>query len=327
MSLAISIIIPAFNIEGYLPACIDSIVHQVNDEVEVIIVNDGSTDNTGSIADSFALDYDFIKVIHQSNQGVSAARNKAIQESTRKYLVFLDSDDLLYEGFFQKVLELIKHQPDIIEINAKLIDKENKVLRKKIFLLESKKTSFNNTDEAKLRLSKQAKYYLWSRIIRKQLVDDLRFDERISFCEDALYITECYFRAKKIITIDESLYGYRQHDSNATVAKTIHNIDQLTDLSSILLNKIYSSQNEEYKNYYLYLLVNMVHLRKSMYTLELKKIFCDEITVKQIREIKNYYKWSFFKLQNEISWLRRLSITVPKISNMLILLKFYIRNS
>lgn len=322
----ISIIIPAFNIEGYLPACIESIVHQFNDNIEVIIVNDGSTDNSGDIAEMYAQQYSFIKVIHQSNRGVSAARNKAIRESIGKYLVFLDSDDVLYDGFFKKVLELIKSQPDIIEINADLIDKQGRLLHKKVFSFNIERTNSNNTQIAKSRLSKQAKYYLWSRIIRRKLVDKLKFNESISFCEDALYLTECYLKAEKIITVDESLYGYRQHSKNVTAANPINNIDQLTHLLSIINGKIDNSKNKYYRAVFLSLLINMIHLRKSMYALESKNIVCDDVTVEQIRRAKQHYKWSFFKLRDEVTWLRRLSLAAPKISNMLILLKSYINN-
>lgn len=320
-----SIIIPVYNSQDYLAKCLNTIVSQYLASIEVIIVNDGSTDNSSDIADSYAIQYSFIKVIHQSNQGVSAARNRAIRESIGSYLVFLDADDLLYKGFFQRILELIQNQPDIIELNADLIDELGLISHKKIFSFDYVRSITGSTDAAKLRLSKQAKYYLWSRIIKKEIVSHLYFDETIRFCEDALYLTECYYRAEKIITIDESLYGYRQHDSNVTRVKSVCNIDQLTKLCNILKSNIANSQNEQYKTLFLSLWINMVHLRKSMYALEFKKINVDGVTLHQIRSIKNAYKWSFFKSRDKTNWLRRLSITLPKTSNTLILLKYHTR--
>ena len=325
MSLLISVIIPTFNSERYLPACLNSIIDQVDKNIEVVVVNDGSTDSSGDIADNYAIQHNFIKVIHQSNQGVSAARNRAIRECIGSYLVFLDSDDLLYKDFFKKILELIQSNPDILEINADLIDKVGEVSYEKFFLFDNDIDIINSTDAAKLRLSKQAKYYLWSRIIKKKMISHLYFDEKISFCEDALYLTECYCRAKKIIKIDESLYGYRQHDNNVTRVKSVYNINQLTELCYIVKRRIDDSQDEKYKTLFLSLWINMVHLRKSMYALEFKEISTDEVTLHQIRGIKNDYKWSFFKLRDRISWLRRFSIELPKTSNTLILLKYYTR--
>jgi glycosyltransferase involved in cell wall biosynthesis len=323
MSLFISVIIPTFNSERYLPVCLDSIINQIDKNIEVIIVNDGSTDSSCDIADRYAIQYSFIKVIHQSNQGVSAARNRAIRESIGSYLVFLDSDDLLYKGFFQRILELIQNQPDIIEINADLIDEIGLMSYKKVFSFDIDRNTTDSADAAKMRLSKQAKYYLWSRIIRKEIVNHLYFDETITFCEDALYLTECYYRAEKIIAIDESWYGYRQHDSNVTRLKSVNNINQLTKLCNIAKRNVDSSQDGQYRTLFLSLWINMAHLRKSMYALEFKKINSDKVTVQQIIEIKNHDEWSFFKLIDEISWLHRLSITAPKISNVLILLKHY----
>lgn len=327
MPLLISIIIPAFNAERYLSECLDSIVNQIDKSVEVIIIDDGSTDSTGVIADSYALNYNFIKVIHQSNKGVSAARNRAIQEATGKYLVFLDSDDVLYKGFFQKILDLIKIQPDIIEINADLIDEAGTVLYKKVFLLGNTTTSLNNTDIAKLRLHKQAKYYLFSRIIRRELVEDLRFNERIGFCEDALYLTECYFRAAKIITVDQSLYGYRQHATNATKVDASGNIDQLTDLAKIIKHKTIASTDTSYKSYYLSLLVNMVHLRKSMYAIENRRLACDDISLNNINFIKKFSQEACFDKGNSVSWIRQFSILAPKASNLLILVRIFLKKS
>lgn len=323
MSLLISIIIPTFNSERYLPACLNSIIDQIDKNIEVVVVNDGSTDSSGDIADNYAIQHNFIKVIHQSNQGVSAARNRAIRESIGSYLVFLDSDDLLYKDFFQKILELIQSNPDIIEVNADLIDELGLISHKKIFSFDYVRSIIGSTYVAKLRLSKQAKYYLWPRIIRKEMVSHLYFDEKISFCEDALYLTECYCRAEKIITIDEPLYGYRQHDNNVTRVKSVYNINQLTELCYVVKRHIDDSQDKQYKTMFLSLWINIVHLRKSMYALEFQEISTDEVTLHQIRSIKNDYKWSFFKLRDRISWLRRFSIELPKTSNALILLKYH----
>ena len=327
MSILISIIIPVFNVERYLATCLDSIIQQSAIDIEVIIANDGSNDNSGYIADRYTQQYDFIKVIQQSNQGVSAARNRAIQEATGKYLVFLDSDDVLYKGFFQKILDLIKIQPDIIEINADLIDEAGTVLYKKVFLLGNTTTSLNNTDIAKLRLHKQAKYYLFSRIIRRELVEDLRFNERIGFCEDALYLTECYFRAAKIITVDQSLYGYRQHATNATKVDASGNIDQLTDLAKIIKHKTIASTDTSYKSYYLSLLVNMVHLRKSMYAIENRRLACDDISLNNINFIKKFSQEACFDKGNSVSWIRQFSILAPKASNLLILVRIFLKKS
>lgn len=320
-----SVIIPVYNSVNYFVACLDSIVQQSAIGIEVVIVNDGSTDNSANIANNYAQKYDFIKVIHQHNQGVSTARNRAIQESTGYYLVFLDSDDVLYDGFFQQVQELIACQPDIIEINADIINKEGKILDNKVLLLDYNDNSFNNTEIAKKMLSKHSQYYLCLRVVRRGLVEGLKFEEGIRFCEDALYLTECYFKAEKIITINESLYGYRQHDTNVTLVRSVQNINELTNLCNIVKDKIVNSQDNDYKKFLFSLLMNMTHLRKSMYALEFKKIACDNITIAQIKDIRDCYLYLFSDSHNNVAWIRRFSLTSPRLSNSMILLKSYIK--
>lgn len=325
MNVLISIIIPVYNASIYFSCCIESIVKQNPKNIEVIIVNDGSTDNSGYIADFYAQKYDYIKVIHQSNQGVSSARNSALKKAQGKYLAFLDADDILYDKFFQKIIPLIKLQPDIIEFNANSIDQKGTLSKDTIFYLLDSKENLNSTKQSKLIFTQQANYYLWSRITRRGLVENLSFDERIGFCEDALYITECYFRAEKIVTLNQSLYGYRQHATNVTKINTSDNINQLADLAEIIKNRIAASTDISYKSYYLSLLINMIHLRKSMYAIDNQHIACDKITLENIDSAKVLNQGAYLNKESGVSWLRRFSIFAPKTSNFLILLKVFLR--
>lgn len=325
--IVISVIIPVYNVGIYLSDCIDSIVNKNPKRIEVIIVNDGSTDSSGYIADCYKRKYDYIKVFHQSNQGVSAARNSALREAQGRYLVFVDADDIIYDGFFEKILHLIKEQPDIIEINAKSIGQKGVLSKDDIFSFVNAKKELNHTNHAKLMFSQQAKYYLWSRIIKRELVEDLSFDEQIGFCEDALYLTECYFRARKIVILDKPLYGYRQHTNNITKINDLHNIKQLADLTDIIKHKIITSEDTSYKGYYLSLLVNMIHLRKSMYAIDSKRIACDNITLENIKRIQMLRQPANLNEVINVTWLRRFSIFAPKVTNFLILSKVFFKNN
>ena len=93
----ISIIVPVYKVERYLPRCVESIINQTYRCFELILVDDGSPDNCGVLCDEYAEKYDYIKVIHQSNQGLSAARNNAVPISKGEYITFIDSDDFVTE--------------------------------------------------------------------------------------------------------------------------------------------------------------------------------------------------------------------------------------
>ena len=116
----LSIIIPVYNIQDYLSQCLNSICNQSIEQLEVIIVNDGSTDNSGQIADSYAQKYDFIKVLHQSNQGVSVARNNGVEHAKGEYIWFVDGDDWIPKAdTFNKIVKFINKYnfPEFIFLN------------------------------------------------------------------------------------------------------------------------------------------------------------------------------------------------------------------
>ena len=97
--IKLSIIVPVYNVEKYLTECITSLIEKCDDSFEIILIDDGSTDNSGIICDEFKKKSSIIKVIHQENRGLSGARNTGIRHSTGEYLMFVDSDDYLYKEF------------------------------------------------------------------------------------------------------------------------------------------------------------------------------------------------------------------------------------
>ena len=105
---SLSIVIPVFNSEKYLPMCVDSIVKTHSDEYEIILVDDGSTDQSPSICDSYAEKYKNIKVVHQENCGVATARNVGLDSAQGNYVLFIDNDDWINEGELPYLLSLVK---------------------------------------------------------------------------------------------------------------------------------------------------------------------------------------------------------------------------
>jgi glycosyltransferase involved in cell wall biosynthesis len=110
----ISIIVPIYNVEAYLKQCIDSLLAQCMKNIEIILVDDGSTDTSGRICDNYAINDERVKVIHQDNQGLSAARNKGVAYSGGDYIAFVDSDDYVSEYFIERLYTLMmKYKSDI----------------------------------------------------------------------------------------------------------------------------------------------------------------------------------------------------------------------
>ena len=107
MDKLISFIIPVYNTEKYLEECINSILDQINDKCEIILIDDGSTDNSGLICDSYAAINHEIKVVHQENRGLAAARNIGLDHANGEYIAFVDSDDYLDSSCVTKILKWI----------------------------------------------------------------------------------------------------------------------------------------------------------------------------------------------------------------------------
>ena len=118
----ISVIVPVYNVESYLRKCLDSIVGQTYKKLEIILVDDGSTDGSGSICDEYAKEDHRIKVIHKDNDGVSSARNIGIDNVEGKYILFVDADDIVNERYVEILyIELLKHKVDIVFCGIKSI--------------------------------------------------------------------------------------------------------------------------------------------------------------------------------------------------------------
>ena len=117
----VSIIIPIYNSEKYLKKCIDSILEQKYNNLEIILINDGSTDNSGKICDSLAIEDKRIKVIHKLNEGVSIARNKGLEMAKGEYIFFIDSDDYIDENIIKDMISYSRDY-DIVKVSYKFIE-------------------------------------------------------------------------------------------------------------------------------------------------------------------------------------------------------------
>lgn len=201
--MKLSIIIPVYNTLRYLQRCLDSIFAQLTDECEAIIVDDGSTDGSSQTCDTYGLKYVNAQVIHQSNAGVSAARNRGIDFSQGRYLWFCDSDDRLLPGAIEKLLEVIDDKdPEIINFPAVVEDGEEK----RLGLIPAAMSS-DYCHDGPLRCGDPL--YPYAHVIRRDLVGDVRFDERLTLMEDRDFLYRVCVKVRKEVSIlDEPLYAY-----------------------------------------------------------------------------------------------------------------------
>ncbi|OBU14607.1 glycosyltransferase family 2 protein [Photobacterium aquimaris] len=217
MPKLLSIIIPVYNVELYLDECLNSVFSQVKDDVEVILINDGSTDRSGEIIKKYNDEYDF-KYIHQVNQGLSAARNAGLKESSSKYVAFLDSDDILANGIIDKILKEIKiSKIDIYKFKyKKFMDGEN--------FDKTTLPSGNDILISRNDIAEEADFYCWQYVFKRSLFDGMSFDCGRCF-EDQLVIPLVIYKASTCKFIDSIIVYYRMRNLSITNTVELSHVD------------------------------------------------------------------------------------------------------
>lgn len=220
----ISIIIPVYNVEHYLKDCLDSILVNNAFTGEVICVNDGSTDNSGNILAQYAERYNNLKIITQSNGGLSKARNTGLAVATGDYVLFLDSDDMLTSTALKSISKNISNE-DILYFDVKEYIEHTKSFTKQ----EHRRLAHNISGKDYYSTYPTLEPPFWCVCVwgggyrRKFLLDNnLWCQEGISH-EDELFTPKALFYAKKISIIPEPLYIYRRHNGSITAHITPKN--------------------------------------------------------------------------------------------------------
>ena len=212
----ISVIVPVYNVERYIDKCIKSIINQTYKDIEIILVNDGSLDNSGKICDYYAIKDKRIKVIHKKNGGLSDARNTGLDVAKGQYIVFLDSDDWVDKYFLEKLYNLSdKYDADIVCCNFKNVYSENEDL--------------HHSNDIKLYSNMEALNYLytndgikmviaWNKMYKAELFKVNRYPIG-KIHEDEFLTPKLIYESKKIVCTEDELIYYRQTDNSITNSK------------------------------------------------------------------------------------------------------------
>lgn len=206
----VSIIIPAYNSEKYIVDAIESSINQTYNNIEIIIINDGSIDNTEKIIIELIEKHQNIKYFYQLNQGACVARNRGISECNGEYVKFLDSDDVLLPNAIRKQVDIIKtlNENTIIYGNFEVTDEFLKTIEKRD--LSSK---YNENDRSLFS------YFDWNigtstPLLRRTIVEDINgFDISLPFAQESDFIFRLALKKNKFIHLNETIYLNRQHDS------------------------------------------------------------------------------------------------------------------
>ena len=214
----LSIIVPVYNAEKYLEKCLDSIINQTFRDYETILIDDGSTDRSGIICDEYAVKDARFKVIHQKNSGVSSARNTGLDIAQGKYLGFIDSDDVIKNDMFEKMIKVIEENKcDFVICGFDYIDYTGNTIRD----IGNKNHMDRLLDKADLlqmafALNQKVFYgSVWNKLFKADIVKKIKFDETISLFEDWFWMINVYTSSSSARVLKEVCYHYSTDETNS----------------------------------------------------------------------------------------------------------------
>lgn len=205
MNPLVSVLVPAYNVEHFLPQCLDSIVNQTYKPLQVVVIDDGSKDCTLAIAQGYAQKHPYIEVYHQDNAGVATARNTLLSRIKGEYALFVDADDWIEPLTIEFLVEkAVSCKADVVKCNSVVNDTEVKIDYTQKLL----------TQEEAVRLflfHNELNGSLCNKLVKTSLFHSLKFDTRISYGEDALFCWQVFQRISRIVMTTRQLYHYRRN--------------------------------------------------------------------------------------------------------------------
>lgn len=291
----ISVIVPIYNVEKYLRKCIDSIINQTYKNLEIILIDDGSTDNSSSICDEYKKKDNRIVVIHKTNGGLSSARNKGLDISNGELISFVDSDDYIESNMLECLkANMDKYSSDISVCDFYYVKNGNKRKSKTEFkkkeYVSSDKDKFNNIQNEYGPIT----VYVWNKLFKKEVFNNIRFPEGKIY-EDSFVICELLDYSKKVSYILKPLYYYVYRKDSITNTFNIKHFDKIDSCNEIIRffnNKGYYDLAQEEKN-----------KKMSILIVFLSKI--DRYKTKNKDIIEKYYQ-ELYITNKEVRWRNAL---------------------
>ncbi len=217
----VSVIVPVYNVEKYLEKCINSLLWQTLKDIEIIFINDSSTDSSGDILEMYALSDTRIKIINQSNSGQSAARNAGILAATGEFLGFVDSDDWVDKDYFEKLYWAAKNNNcEMAVAGFKRCKNGSGNIRKRF-----KKEEIFSDINSKIAADNLPKdNYIWNKIYNREswIKHNFKFEEGRSF-EDVAILIKIMYKLGNMVSVPNTYYHYRKRPSSTVTIKTDKN--------------------------------------------------------------------------------------------------------
>lgn len=278
----VSIIIPAYNVGKYLEECIHSLFFQTYTNYEIIIVDDGSTDNTYDIGKCLSAENDKVKLIRQENQGVSVARNTGMQNANGEFYIFADADDIVAPQYIETLVRLLeKADMGVVGFTSEKSKLDTKV---------SMKSEDDCASDMIEDLLCGTKYdgYLWNKIFQRKIIDkyNLKFMKNIAVWEDLLFVLEYLKNGDRIAISHEKLYFYRYREGSAVNNTRIDKYRSKYEVMEEIRNRNFScTEQSQKKTAYLYFETMFSYLNQILIRENKPHVFDEVLSRVNVREL------------------------------------------
>lgn len=302
----VSIIVPIYNSSKYLDRCVDSILNQKYKQIEVLLINDGSNDNSEEICKKFALKDRRVHVITKKNEGTSATRKLGVNLSKGKFISFVDSDDYIHPNMYERlVIEALKNNADIVQCGFNLVLENGEIIKKR----QMKEELIESKYESSLFFArkKNVTNTLWNKLFSSKLFHDIHFPN-LSLGEDVYLNTQLFGKANRVLTISDAYYYYVL--TEGSLVRKSFNKKKLDSIKAgILMYEYYKKQYPDLIDFAILYICSMAARiyfqigksnikEKDKLRSEVKNIFIkyynNDVVEKRINDISRY-RWILLK--------------------------------
>ena len=305
MEIKVSVIVPVYNVEKYISKCIDSVLEQELNEVEIILVDDGSTDSSGEIIDNYKLNFsDKIIAIHQKNTGQGGARNKGIDIAKGKYIFFLDSDDYIEKDTLSTLYETAeKRKSDLVLFNCKVVRENGHVVQYMKNYLPDGEWSLETYPSLMFGFIGPVCKLYKSNLLKSNKI----YFPKYYFYEDVPFAFQVFLHTKKAVYVDRNFYNYLMRvgsTMNSNKDKLDRNLDIIKMFDMVRENYINNNGYEKYYEELEYVVTFNVYLGTSIRVIliDTKSYILEELKKYMDKNYGDFMKNKYLR-KHKMEWI------------------------
>ena len=302
MERIVSIIVPVYNLEQYVEKCIESLANQTYKNIQIIIIDDGSVDATGSVCDKLSDEYSFIKVLHIANNGVSNARNIGLDNADGDYIAFVDGDDWVDSAMFETLVNMIESNNADLSVcsfakkenDEKILHDDTAVVSKDSLLKEA-------------LVNDNFGGYIGNKLFKRSLIGNIRFNTDLHCSEDFVFVSQYLCTCKSAVKTQKGLYHYNTGRKDSATSDTAFSYNKLTLLDAYeQIMDIYQTNAPQ--------LLSVIHKNYLKININFKGRYIlskidDKATLKKLQNnIDEYYK--IVMKDNKLSVITKINIAI-----------------